>query len=103
MLTKFSKSELFSRLQKVDYVTNYCKRPISLIFSGESRESDVKFDRKANGRSQWFCREPVKTKIIDWKTQTNEFYIIKGRQKFAGKRFSLSGVSNQLNKDYFTG
>ena len=40
---------------------------------------------------------------MDWKTQTNEFYIIKGRQKFAGKRFSLSGVSNQLNKDYFTG
>ena len=33
---------------------------------------------------------------MDWKTQTNEFYIIKGRQKFAGKRFSLSGVSNQL-------
>lgn len=40
---------------------------------------------------------------MDWKTQTNEFYIIKGRQKFAGKRFSLSGVSNQLNKDYFKG
>ena len=33
---------------------------------------------------------------MDWKTQTNEFYIIKGRQKFAGKRFSLSDVSNQL-------
>ena len=32
MITKFSKSELFSRLQKVDHVTNYCKRPISLIF-----------------------------------------------------------------------
>ena len=29
-LTKFSKSELFSCLQKVDHVTNYCKRPISL-------------------------------------------------------------------------
>ena len=40
---------------------------------------------------------------MDWKTQTNEFYIIKGRQKFVGKRFSLSGVSNQLNQDYFKG
>ena len=26
--TKCSKSELFSGLQKVDHVTNYCKRPI---------------------------------------------------------------------------
>ena len=31
-LTKFSKIGLFSCLQKDDHVTNYCKRPISLIF-----------------------------------------------------------------------
>ena len=38
MPTKFSKSELFSFLQKVDHVTNYCKRPISLIFPANQEE-----------------------------------------------------------------
>ena len=33
LLSKVSKSELFSCLQKVDHVTNYCKRPI-LALSG---------------------------------------------------------------------
>ena len=30
LLTKFFKSWLFSCLKKVDHVTNYCKRPITL-------------------------------------------------------------------------
>ena len=101
MLTKFSKNELFSRLQKVDHVTNYCKRPISLIFPANQEKvmsSSIEKQTVAlsgSAGNQW--------DEIDWKTQTNEFYIIKGRQKFAGKRFSFSDVSNQLNKDYFTG
>ena len=101
MLTKFSKSERFSSLQKVDDVTNYCKRPISLIFPANQEEvmsSSMEKQTVAlsgSAGNQW--------NEMDWKTQTNEFYIIKGRQKFSGKRFSLSGVSNQLNKDYFTG
>ena len=101
MLTKFSKSERFSCLQKVDHVTNYCKRPISPIFPANQEEvmsSSMEKQTVAlsgSAGNQW--------NEMDWKTQTNEFYIIKGRQKFAGKRFSLSGVSNQLNKDYFKG
>ena len=31
LLTKFSKSELFSCLQKVDQVTNHCKGPIAFV------------------------------------------------------------------------
>ena len=101
MLPKLSKSERFSCLQKVDHVTNYCKRPISLIFPANQEEvmsSSMEKQTVAlsgSAGNQW--------NEMDWKTQTNEFYIIKGRQKFAGKRFSLCGVSNQLNKDYFTG
>ena len=101
MLPKLSKSERFSCLQKVDHVTNYCKRPISPIFPANQEEvmsSSMEKQTVAlsgSAGNQW--------NEMDWKTQTNEFYIIKGRQKFAGKRFSLSGVSNQLNKDYFKG
>ena len=33
LLTEFSKSKLFSSLQKVDHVTNYCKRPIGFLIA----------------------------------------------------------------------
>ena len=55
MLTKFSKGELFSCLLKFDRVTNYCKRPISLIFRRIKR-SNVKLDGKANGRPLFSLR-----------------------------------------------
>ena len=38
LLTKFSKSELFSCLQKVVHMTNYCKRPTDSCQSGESTD-----------------------------------------------------------------
>ena len=39
LLTNFSKSELFSCSQKIDHVTNYCKRPVQvyLVISSEKR------------------------------------------------------------------
>ena len=38
-LTKFSKSELFSCLNKIDHVTNYYKRPIAKIISRDMRDN----------------------------------------------------------------
>ena len=82
MLPKLSKSERFSCLQKVDHVTNYCKRPISLIFPANQEEvmsSSMEKQTVAlsgSAGNQW--------NEMDWKTQTNEFYIIKGRQNSQG-------------------
>ena len=97
----FPKANGFHVYRKLIMWLTICKRPISLIFPANQEEvmsSSMEKQTVAlsgSAGNQW--------NEMDWKTQTNEFYIIKGRQKFAGKRFSLSGVSNQLNKDYFTG